>query len=150
MELEVEYEDKLDSDKLAKITPEFHLLGTKEQYELLKDLLIGTKLSKFFDNKCLIADIEQKRDFENGFFLCTRVGENLSQYISFVVKNEELVFSIDHYVHNYSGYQCYCTPDLIIHENIGHGFGSWTYRTYDLDGNLLSERSERNIGCCCD
>ena len=156
MEIEREYENKLDPEKVAEIkaliSDDFrkHPMDGKKQYELLKDLLGDTELSRFFKDEYPVAAVQHKRDLDNGFFISLKTGYNMDQFVSFVVKDDELVFSLDHYLCNYCGYMCYCTPDLIIHEDIGHAFGSWTYKTYDTDGNQLDQTSKRDYGCCAD
>ncbi len=122
----------------------------KNDYVFFKELLKDTELAKFFKDEHPYASIQQRRDFPDGaYFISLRTGVNSDQYVSFVIKDEQLLGHWDHFLTNYSGYRCYCTPNFVIHEDIGYGFGSWRYITYDRDGNQLSDRSKQDYGCCC-
>lgn len=158
MDLELELEkDILDEKKVKEfiIMPEDDFryggkLKNDEQYNLIKDLLKDTCLSKFFNDAYPSCAVQQKRNFENGCFIHLRTGINSDQHISFVIKDNELSSYYAFYQNNYEGYNCYCTPDLIIHEEIGYGFGSWKYNNYDLNGNIIDKKSKQEYGSCCD
>lgn len=130
---------------------DIELKKAEDDYKFYKELLKGTKLEKFFNDKYPRVFIQQKVDFSyGGYFVCLRTGYNSDQFISFVMEGKELLGCWDHYLTDYCGYRCYCGPDSIIHEDIGYGFGSWTYNRYDHNGTLLSSKSEQDYGCCCD
>lgn len=153
MEIEREYNKELDNEKVLELlslkeenykydekNPNY--ITPEKQYNFLKELFKDTELDELFNDRYPRASIEQKRDFENGCFVNLKTSRDYDQYISFVIKDNELVFSLSHYLKNRQGYKCYCTPDLIIHENSGF-MGSWIYLEYDLNGNLLSQKSKR-------
>jgi len=77
---------------------------------------------------------------------------NPNEYITVSFNTETGdVFCLEHYLHNYSGYSIYVEQDLSgIKQEIGHGFGSWTYNELNFDLTNKASRSEQNHGSCCD
>ena len=147
----------LDADKLIPLLklPEDYFalrkaIAPEDLYKVCKDLFTDTDLEKYFTDAVPTAYIEQKTTLEDGCFICLRTSYNADRYISFVVKDSVMISYYEHFLTNYSGYKCYCTPDGIVHEDIGYGFGSWSYYTYDLNGNELSHKSKQEYGSCCD
>ena len=122
----------------------------EELYKFFTNLFAGSELAKYFNDKAPNVYLNWKTDIANGFFLGLRTGFNADQYLSFVVRDNTIISYYEYYLSNYCGYKCYCSPDGIIHEDIGYGFGSWKYKAYSPEGDELSSNSKQEYGSCCD
>jgi len=74
-----------------------------------------------------------------------------NEYITVSINTKtEKTYCLTNYLHNYSGYRIFIAKELdCIKQEIGYGFGSWSYKVLNLDLTEKSSNSKQEYGSCC-